>query len=220
MKVALSWSGGLESCLVCHKVLKEGHDVTCLVTFVLDPYWPAMGHPPQIMFLQSESIGIPQVMLKVNEPYKQGYRNAIDNLIKTREIEGIVTGDIYVVDEIHGNWMESVSEGLDIKVIMPLWARNTLEVLDEEMSVGFRAIFTCVKQPWFDQDWIGRELNKDTVKDLLTLVEKNGIDPCGENGEYHTMAIDGPIFKNPIEIPRFTKKKTETRHYMKITENS
>ena len=167
MKVAISWSGGLESSLACHKVIEEGHDVACLVAFVLGPYWPAMGHPPEIMRLQSESMGIPLVMLKVEEPYKEGYNKAIANLIKTRGVEGIVTGDIYVVDDVHGNWMESVCEGLPIKVIMPLWEQDTLEVLDDEMSSGFRAVFTCVKQPFFTKEWIGRELNKDTVKDLL-----------------------------------------------------
>jgi diphthine-ammonia ligase len=219
VKVAVSWSGGLESSLACHKVIEEGHDVACLVTFVLGPYWPAMGHPPQIMRLQSESMGIPLIILKVEEPYKEGYRKAIANLIETRGIEGIVTGDIYVVDDVHGNWMESVTEGLDIKVMMPLWERDTSEVLDDEMSSGFRAVFTCVKEPFFTEEWIGRELNKGTVKDLRALAEKNGMDPCGENGEYHTMVIDGPIFKKPIKIPEFTREKSETRFYMKVTEN-
>jgi uncharacterized protein (TIGR00290 family) len=218
MKVAVSWSGGLESSLACHKVIKEGHNVDCLVAFVLDQYWPAMGHPPEIMRLQSESMGIPLVMLKVEQPYKEGYNKAIANLIETRGVEGIVTGDIYVVDDVHGNWMETVTKGLDIKVIMPLWEQDTRKVLDDEMSSGFRAVFTCVKQPFFTKDWIGRELNKDTVKNLLTLAEKTGMDPCGENGEYHTMVIDGPTFKNPIKIPNFTTEKSETRYYMKATE--
>lgn len=216
MKVAVSWSGGLESSLACHKVIKEGHDVNCLVAFILDQYWPAVGHPPEIMHLQSESIGIPLVMLEVEEPYKEGYTKAIASLIETRGIEGLVTGDVYVVDNVHGNWMESVTEGLDIKVIMPLWEQDTYKVLDDEMSSGFRAVFTCVKEPWFDRTWIGRELNKNTAKDLLTLVEENGIDPCGENGEYHTMVIDGPIFKEPITIAKFTNEKEGTRFFMKI----
>lgn len=219
MKVAVSWSGGLESSLACHKVIKEGHDVDCLVAFVLDQYWPAMGHPPEIMRLQSESIGIPLIMLKVEEPYKEGYNKAIASLMETRGVEGIVTGDIYVVDEIHGNWMESVTEGLDIEVIMPLWERDTFEVLEDEMSSGFRAVFTCVKEPWFNKEWIGRELNKNSVKDILALAEKYGMDPCGENGEYHTMVIDGPIFKKPIKIPDFTKEQKDTRFFMKTKES-
>ncbi len=218
MKVAVSWSGGLESSLACYKVIKEGHEVACLVTFVLGQYWPAMGHPPQIMSLQSEAIGIPHVLLKVEEPYKEGYNKAIANLMKTWGIEGIVTGDIYVLDDIHGNWMEDVCEGLDIKVILPLWEQDTLQVLNQEISEGFRAVFTCVKQPCFDEKWIGRELNKNTLKDLLSLAEKQGMDPCGENGEYHTMVIDGPIFKKAIKIPKYTKEKSDSRFFMKVTE--
>ncbi|MBT8171326.1 ATP pyrophosphatase, partial [Candidatus Bathyarchaeota archaeon] len=66
MKVAVSWSGGLESSLAGYKAIKSGHQVVCLVTFVLDKYWPAMGHPPKIMKLQSESIGIPHILVKVD----------------------------------------------------------------------------------------------------------------------------------------------------------
>ena len=216
MKVAVSWSGGLESSLACHKAIAKGYDVACLVTFVLDEYWPTMGHPPRIMSLQSESIGIPHILLKVEEPFKEGYKKAIIDLIKTWGVKGIVTGDIYVVDETHGNWMESVCEGLDIEVITPLWGQDTSQVLNEEISEGFKAVFTCVKQPWFDKEWIGRELNQNTVRDLLTLVKKHGMDPCGENGEYHTMVIDGPIFKETIRLPEFTKQKTGSRFFMKV----
>ena len=111
-----------------------------------------------------------------------------------------------------------ICEGLDIKVIVPLWEKDTFEVLDDEISSGFRAVFTCVKQPFFTKEWIGKELNKDTVKDILTLVEEKGLDPCGENGEYHTMVIDGPIFKNSISIPEFTKEQAQERFFMKIKE--
>ncbi|WGM90279.1 MAG: diphthine--ammonia ligase [Candidatus Bathyarchaeum tardum] len=218
MKVAVSWSGGLESSLALHKVIEEGHDVICLVTFVLGKYWPAMGHPPKIMKRQTESIGIPHLLVNVDEPFKEGYHNAIAELIKTQGIEGIVTGDIYVVDETHGNWMEDVTEGLDIKVIVPLWEQDTFEVLDDEMSSGFRAVFTCVKQPFFTKEWIGKELNRHTVKDLLVLVKETGMDPCGENGEYHTMVIDGPLFKKPISIPEFTREQAQERFFMKIKE--
>ena len=197
-------------------MIKKEHDVVCLVTFVIDQYWPAMGHPPEIMRIQSKSIGIPLIMLNVEEPYKEGYNSAIAKLIQTLGIEGIVTGDIYVVDDFHGNWMETVTKGLDIKVIMPLWEQETSKVLDDEMASGFRALFTCVKQPYFDKEWIGKELNKNTVKELLTKVEEHKMDPCGENGEYHTMVIDGPIFKKPITIPKFTKEKDANRFFMKI----
>lgn len=222
MKVAVSWSGGMESCLACHKAMAQGYDVTRIVTFVCEtwPYHPLPCHPMQLMSLQSKVIGIPHIEIKVKEPYRNGYRIAISNLMKTEGIEGIVTGDIYVSDPRMGRWMEDVCKGLDIAVIMPLWGQNPYKILNEEVSEGFRAIFTCVKQPWFNEEWLGRELNKSSVGDLLALVDRCGMDPCGEKGEYHTMVIDGPIFKEAIEISKFSKEKQNTRLFIRISEFS
>ena len=217
MKVAVSWSGGMESCLACHKALQEGHDVAYLVVFVAET-WPSFCHPLKIMELQSKSMGIPLLKLRVKEPYEKSYREAISRLIEEEAIEGIVTGDIYVVDDLHGRWMNKVTEGLDISVIMPLWNQNTSKVLNEEVTSGFRSVFTCLGQQWFNEEWLGRELNETSVKDLEALAKKTGMDPCGENGEYHTMVIDGPTYKQPIEISKFSKEKSDTRLYIKINE--
>ena len=219
MRVAVSWSGGMESCLALHKVLKEGYDVAYLVVFVADT-WPLYCHPLPIMSLQAKSLGIPLLKLRVKEPYEESYREAISHLIKNEAIEGIVTGDIYVVDDVHGRWMDKVTEGLDISVIMPLWGQDTSKVLKEEVSAGFRSIFTCLGREWFTEEWLGRELNETSVKDLEALAKESGVDPCGENGEYHTMAIDGPIFKEVIEISKFSKEKHDNRLFIKISEFS
>ena len=218
MKVAISWSGGMESALACHRVIKEGHDIEYLAVFVSDT-WPAFCHPLSIMELQSKSLGIPLLKLKVKEPYDKGYREAVKKLVE-KGIEGIVTGDIYVVDDLHGRWMDNVTEGLDIKVLMPLWEQDTGKVLDEEVSTGFRSVFTCLGQEWFTEDWAGRELNKNSVNDLKLLAKRTGMDPCGENGEYHTMTIDGPMFNDEIEISKFSKEKINDRFFIKINEYS
>ena len=218
MKIAVSWSGGMESALACHKVLKEGHDVAYLVVFVSET-WPLFCHPLPIMELQAKALGIPLLKLRVQEPYEKSYREAITHLID-KGIEGIVTGDIYVVNDVHGRWMDKVTEGLDISVIMPLWNQDTSKVLNDEISSGFKSIFTCLGQQWFTKEWLGRELNKNSVKDLKALAKKSGMDPCGENGEYHTMTIDGPIFKETIEISKFSKEKRDNRLFIKISEYS
>ncbi|UCC58122.1 MAG: diphthine--ammonia ligase [Candidatus Bathyarchaeum sp.] len=217
MKVAVSWSGGMESCLALYRGLKEDYDVAYLVVFVTDT-WPSFCHPLKIMELQSKSLGIPLLKLRVKDPYEKNYREAISHLIETEAIEGIVTGDIYVVDDLHGLWMNKVTKGLDISVIMPLWGQDTSEVLKEEVTAGFRSVFTCLGQQWFSEEWLGRELNENSVKDLEALATKTGLDPCGEKGEYHTMAIDGPIFKEVIEISKFSKEKHDNRLYIKISE--
>jgi diphthine-ammonia ligase len=218
MKVAVSWSGGMESTLACHKVIEQGYDVAYLVVFVAET-WPAFCHPLPIMELQAKALGIPLLKLPVQEPYEKSYNEAISKLVEMG-IEGIVTGDIYVVDDLHGRWMDKVTEGLDISVIMPLWEQDTRKVLNEEISSGFRSIFTCLGRQWFNEEWLGRELNKNSVKDLKALAKETGMDPCGENGEYHTMTIDGPIFKEKVEISKFSKEKHNNRLFIKISESS
>jgi diphthine-ammonia ligase len=217
MKVAVSWSGGMESALSLHKVLKEErYDVKYLVAFVAET-WPANCHPVPVMELQAKSIGIPLLKLPVQEPFEKTYHEAVAKLVEMG-IEGIVTGDIYVVDELHGRWMDKVTKGLDISVVMPLWEKDTGEVLDDEVSSGFKSVFTCLGREWFTEEWLGRELNKNSVKDLKALAKEKGVDPCGENGEYHTMTIDGPIFNEAIEISKFSKEKTDTRLFIKMSE--
>ena len=217
MKVAVSWSGGMESAISLNRILKEGeHDVEYLVAFVAET-WPANCHPVPIMELQSKSIGIPLLKLPVQEPFEKTYHEACAKLVEMG-IEGIVTGDIYVVDELHGRWMDKVTEGLDLKVIMPLWEEDTSKVLDEEVSSGFKSVFTCLGKEWFTEEWSGRELNMDSVKELKALAKEIGMDPCGENGEYHTMTVDGPIFKEKIEIGKFSKAETDTRLYITISD--
>lgn len=209
----------MESCLACHKVISRGYDVAYIVTFILDT-WPSLCHPLPLMSLQSKALGIPHLMVKVKEPYRKGYREAIFRLMKTEGIEGIVTGDISVINRTHGRWMEDVCEGLDIAVITPLWGLDPYQVLEEEVSEGFRAIFTCVRRPCFDEEWLGRELDRDCLKDLKALIDKCGLDPCGEKGEYHTMVIDAPIFKEVIKISKFTKEEQNTRLFIRVEECS
>lgn len=217
MKVAVSWSGGMESCLSLYKVLQEGYDVAYLVAFVADT-WPRYCHPLPVMALQSKSLEIPLLKREVKEPYDKTYKEAISGLIDKEAIEGIVTGDIYVVDELHGRWMDKVTEGLDISVIMPLWGQDTRKVLKEEVTTGFKSIFTCLLQEWLSEEWLGKELNESSAKQLQVIAKETGLDPCGEKGEYHTMAIDGPIFKQAIEISKVSKEKQENRLYLKIGE--
>lgn len=217
MKIAVSWSGGMESCLSLYKAIKEGYDVAYLVAFVAET-WPRHCHPLSVMALQSKSLGIPLLQLEVKEPYYKTYREAISGLIDKEEIDGIVTGDIYVVDELHGRWMDKVTEGLEISVIMPLWGQDTNKVLKEEVITGFRSIFTCLLQEWLGEEWLGKELNENSEKELQALADENGFDPCGERGEYHTMVIDGPIFKQAIEISKISKEKQDNRWYLKIEE--
>jgi uncharacterized protein (TIGR00290 family) len=143
----------------------------------------------------------------VKEPYFEQYRETISRLKEKDGIEGIVTGDISFIDTFHGNWMDDVCKGSGVKVIKPLWGLERNKILDELVSEGFKAVFTCVKKPWFEGKWLGRIIDKACIRDLETLNAKYGMDICGEMGEYHTMILDAPIFREVIEIRKFDKAR-------------
>jgi len=218
MKVAVLWSGGKESYLAYHKAMTQGYKITCLVTFVGNR--PFLCHPLPLISLQAKALGVPHYRIKVKKPYKRGYREAISTLIETNRIKGIVTGDISFTDSIHGNWIEEVCEGLDLHVIKPLWGLDLGRILNEVVSQKCKAIFICVRKPWFDEGWLGRKLDRDSLKRLKALSDEYGINLCGEKGEYHTMVIDSPMFKETIQILEFSKEKEGDLLFMKISKRS
>lgn len=215
MKVVALWSGGKDSSLACYKAMEERLDVASIVTFIWEK--PSLAHPLSVIELQSEALQIPLYKVKVGEPYFEEYRKTISQLKKDYVIEGVVTGDISYVDSFHGNWIDDVCKGIGVEVIKPLWGLDRFAILDELISKGFKAMFTCVKQPWFNEKWLGRILDKQSIKDLKELNQKFGMDICGELGEYHTMILDAPLFKQTVNISKFNKEKINDIFILKPT---
>ncbi len=140
-------------------------------------------------------------------PYFEAYRQTIFQLKKDYGVEGVVTGDISYVDSFHGNWIDDVCKDTGVKVIKPLWGLDRSQILTELVSSGFKVIFTCVKQPWFSEGWLGRTLDMQSIRDLKELNEECGMDMCGEMGEYHTMTLDAPFFTQTVQISEFKREK-------------
>jgi uncharacterized protein (TIGR00290 family) len=213
LKVAVSWSGGKESGLAYYKAINWEHEISLLVTFLWEI--PPFYHPLELVKLQSEAMKAPHIEVKVEKPYFERYRRAINNLREKYGIEGIVTGDISITDSYHGDWMKNVCEGLNVELIRPLWNLNRYHILEELVSKGFKAVFTCVKKPWFNYNWLGRTLDNICIEELKELERRFGMDPCGEFGEYHTMLIDAPMFKDAIEISKFKKEQKNSVFLLK-----
>jgi diphthine-ammonia ligase len=207
MKVVALWSGGKDSSLACYKAMKDAHDVALIVTFIWER--PSLAHSLSLIKLQSEACRKPLFEAKVKEPYFDAYRETISELSKEYGIEAVVTGDISYVDSFHGNWIDDVCNGTGVEVIKPLWGLNRSRILEELITNGFKIIFTCAKQPWFTEEWLGRTLDRQCVKDLRELNEKYGVDMCGEMGEYHTMTLDAPMFSKTVQISEFKRRKID-----------
>lgn len=216
--VVVSWSGGKDSCLAYNKAKAQGHEICGIITFLWEN--PSLAHPLNVIELQAKALRIKHFKAETREPYFEHYKQALSRLAEEEGIEGIVTGDIAPLDAFHGNWIDNVCRELNLKVIKPLWGVDRHQILEELISQGYKAVFSCVKTPWFNEAWLGRELNWESMKELETLRDRYGMDLCGENGEYHTLITDAPIFKETIEISKYNLERRNGTFYMKIEEAS
>lgn len=198
MKVVSSWSGGKDSCLACYKTIKQGYQVKYLLNFISKDSKRCCFHgiESKLIKLQSELIGIPLVQKEVTadmQEYEKEFKEAV-GAFKKEGINKMVFGDIYLLD--HFNWVERVCRDIEITPIEPLWNNSPSELIREFVDSGFKAIVVSCQADKFDRDFVGREVDKNLLADL----KLRNICPCGENGEFHTLVVDGPIFKKRIQI--------------------
>ena len=198
MKVVASWSGGKDSCFACYKAIQEGYDVSQLLTMMADPSKSNFHMiSSELLDAQSQAIEIPIVKWTTTpDTYEQEFKRALLQM-KTKAIEGLVTGDVYDVALHEAGWLDRICKEVDLKPVKPLWHRDTQQILNEFINEGFKATVVRVKTDVLGVEWLGRQVNKKFFNDLLKL---GTVDPCGERGEFHTFVTDGPLFKKRIEI--------------------
>jgi uncharacterized protein (TIGR00290 family) len=205
MKVGASWSGGKDSCFACYKAIQEGHDVSQLLIMMSDPSTSNFHMiSSELLDAQSQAVGIPIVKWTTTPgTYEQEFKKALLQM-KAKGVEGIVTGDVYDVALHEAGWLDRICKEVGLKPVKPLWHRDTQQILNEFINEGFKATVVRVKTDVLRMEWLGREINKEFFDDLLKL---GTVDPCGENGEFHTFVTDGPLFKKRIEILESEKVK-------------
>jgi uncharacterized protein (TIGR00290 family) len=203
-RVAVSWSGGKDSCLACYKVLQKGLKVSCLLNFISkDGRCMSHGINSKLITIQSESIGIPLIQREVTwDTYEEEFKN-IARKLKRMGFDGIVFGDIDIYE--HLNWIIRVCNDVGILYIEPLWRLSREKILKEFVNAGFEAIVVSVKADIFGAEWLGRRIDENFIEDLQKLHTTCSFDICGEFGEYHTLVIDGPIFNKRINIHNYRK---------------
>jgi diphthine-ammonia ligase len=196
MSYISSWSGGKDSCFACYLALVKGYNISHLVNFISQEFKRVSFHGTEarMIQLQSRAIGIPLLQKKTTwEGYEQEFKEAVRRLLPGG-IEGMVFGDIYL-DE-HRQWVESVCAELGIKAIEPLWGKDTEEVFTAFVDAGFEAVIVSAQAELIDRGWVGQRLDRK----FLGYLKTGNIDLCGENGEYHTLVVNGPLFNRGIKI--------------------
>ena len=175
------------------------YDVAALLTTVTEDYNRISMHGVRVELLekQAESLGLrlEKVLISKesgNAEYESKMRNALEKQIRDG-VDGIVFGDIFLEDL--KKYREDKLSILDLKGIFPIWKRDTKALAKRFIEVGFKAIITCVDSKVLPKEFAGREFDENFLDDL-----PDGVDPCGENGEFHSFVYDGPIFKNRINF--------------------
>ncbi|UKJ09155.1 diphthine--ammonia ligase [Solitalea lacus] len=213
---AVLWTGGKDCVLALHQAYKEQIKIDYLITFA--PHnADFLAHPISVLQLQSEAVGIPHKVIQIDEPFKEEYEKAIRLLKEVDGIDLLISGDI---DEVNSypNWIKERSAASKMNVYTPLWQRDRKELLEELTKNSFKVIFSLVRRPWFTQSWVGDLISPSKIDQLSMFKELKGIDLAGEQGEYHTLVLDAPLFKKTLVIKKSHIENKEDMCYLKIEE--
>lgn len=197
-KAVFNWSGGKDSALALQKTLKENEfEVVSLLTTINSDTLTSSIHsiPLNLLLKQSESIGLPLYTVALSKDknnYEEGMAEAIDHF-KYQGVTHFIFGDIFLADV--KAYRESKLNPFGIEVVEPLWDKTSEEIMNDFLKSEIKTKIIVTQADKLDQTFVGRELNNEFVNSL-----PNGIDLCGENGEYHTFSYDGEIFKNRINF--------------------
>ena len=211
--VLISWSGGKDSILALYNVLIEKkYKIKLLFTTISEEYNRISMHGVRAILLetQARSLGINLRIIKLpkdvgNDEYAAIMKKEMLHY-KSKNINNIIFGDIFLEDV--REYRESNLSKIGMTALFPLWGKNTRELAKEFINLGFKAIITCVDSTFLDDSYIGHLYNDD----FLLKIPSN-VDPCGENGEFHTFVFEGPIFSCPIQFKKGEIVFREDRFY-------
>ncbi len=201
-KVIVGWSGGKDAAQALYELQREGNvEIASLLTTVTEGYDRISMHGVRRTLLHEqakalgyplEEIGIPQNC--TNEIYEQRMRQSLEKF-QTQGISAAAFGDLFLQDV--RAYREERMNRIGMKCLFPLWGRPTLEAARRFINLGFRAIVVCVDTQSLSGEFAGRDYDDAFLRDLPA-----DIDPCGENGEFHTFVYDGPNFASPVSVTR------------------
>ena len=201
-KAFLNWSSGKDSAFALYKVQQEKEfSVEKLVTTVnsdLDRI-SMHGLRKDLLLKQVENLKIPLHIIPLSGNVSMStYNEVMEAETLKLASEGFrysIFGDIFLEDL--KKYREDQLQKTPLQPVFPLWKRDTKRLMKEFLDAGFKAITVCVNAKLLDQSFCGRNIDESFLNDL-----PEGVDPCGENGEFHTFVFDGPIFKEPVKFQK------------------
>jgi uncharacterized protein (TIGR00290 family) len=212
-KVLLSWSGGKDSALALYELEKnKNYEIVALLTTITQDYDRISMHGVRAILLemQAESLGLHLEKIYIqkdstDEQYERTMRKVLTKYL-TAGVKSVVFGDIFLEDL--REYRENKLNTIGMKGIFPIWKIDTAVLAHKFIESNFKAIITCIDTKYLDKKYIGMTFDKQFLTSL-----PNAVDPCGENGEFHSFVYDGPIFNKEIPHTKGEAVLRENRFY-------
>jgi len=216
MRVAVLATGGKDSTLALHRVLKRGHEAVCLVTMIPKRGDSWMFHTLNLHLMKyfAEAVEIPLVKAETSGKKDEEIKD-LEQVLAELDVEGVVSGA--VASTYQKSRIEKICERLGLHSITPLWGEQPISILNEILQLKFNVLIVGVFARGLDQKWLGRKLDKTAIKELAKLNEKYGISLVGEGGEYETLVVDAPFFKKKINVLETKKVWLGDHGYLTVT---
>ena len=192
----VSWSGGKDACLAMYKACRLGYKPRKLLTMFSRERSISSAHllPEKLILAQAAALGVePVIGRALFHEYEAVFVQILRELQKEEIAYGIF-GDIDIAE--HREWEEKACRQAGLSAVLPLWQQDRRALLEEFITLGFKARIVVVNTAMLPAAFLGRDLSLETV----AAVEAAGADACGENGEYHTVVYDGPLFQKPVAL--------------------
>ena len=194
MKFVMAYSCGKDSTLALHHMIAQGNDPVALITMVNEAEERSFFHGADLQMLQaySKALNIPILITPATgDTYHLEMEKSLRKAVSLGA-EIACFGDI----DLEGNraWGEERCKNAGIQAVFPLWQKNRTENVYELIGLGYQCLIKSINHTLLPREVLGRILDAETID----LMKRCGIDVCGENGEYHTLVVDGPVFCNPL----------------------
>lgn len=191
-----SWSGGKDCCAALDKYLMDNPGVNISLLTMMDERHKTYGHflNETILNAQAEAMDL-EINFGYSSffDYEEKWSNELRKLKKKGFTAGIF-GDISLME--HYEWIGEIMKGVGMQMLMPLWKQDKQKIVLDFINRQFHAKIISINKTLMDPRYLGREINAEALDEF----KKDGIDPCGEGGEFHTIVYDGPLFKSPLKL--------------------
>mgnify|MGYP003609288645 CR=1 FL=1 len=195
-----SWSGGKDSCYAMMQAIAQGFVPKVLLNMMNENGKISRSHglPLSILKQQAQKMNLPlEAIPSTWNDYEANFIAVLKNLKTNYNLDSAVFGDIDL--QVHKDWEDKVCQASSLQAVLPLWQQNRIDLVNEMLENGIvTMIVSC--NPIMGETYLGKILNKELAQEL----HEKGIDPCGENGEFHTLVVNCPLFSEAIELPNFT----------------